>query len=61
MDGTGRQGLVQNDRRAGGACQWAGTDGKMQRLQWAEGQTERREVTADTAGGAVGTIESVLG
>ena len=35
VDGTG-QGLMQNGRRAGGAYQWAGTDGKMQRLQWAE-------------------------
>ena len=50
MDGT-KQGLVQNERRAGGAYQWTGTVGKMQRLQWAEGQTERREVTADIAGG----------
>ena len=55
------QGLMQNGRRAGGAYQWAGTDGKMQRLQWAERRTERCEVIAGTAGDAVGITENVLG
>ena len=31
--------------------------GEMQGLQWAEGQTERCEVTADTAGDDVGKQE----
>ena len=36
------------DSKAGGACQWAGIGaGKMQRLQWAKGRTERCAVTAD--------------
>ena len=39
------------DSKADGACQWAGIGaGKMQRLQWAKGRTERCAVTADVTG-----------